>query len=40
MPAADQPLQTDVAYHLRTGQHDITAYDWDQYLAFAARHLR
>ncbi|MCC7176119.1 MAG: acetylxylan esterase [Bryobacterales bacterium] len=39
MPAPDHPIQTDVAYHLRTGPHDINAWDWDQYLDFAVKHL-
>ena len=39
MPPADQPAGDTVRYHLRTGKHDITAYDWQQYLEFAARHL-
>jgi len=35
MPALDQALLNDtVAYHVRTGKHDVTAFDWDQYLRF------
>ena len=37
MPAADQPVGKTIGYHLRTGPHDITAYDWEQYLNFADR---
>jgi len=40
MPPADQPVGETVRYHLRTGKHDITAYDWQQYLDFAERHFR
>jgi hypothetical protein len=35
MPAVHQPIMHDVAYHIRAGKHDVTAYDWDQYLKFA-----
>jgi hypothetical protein len=35
MPGLHQPLMHDVAYHIRAGKHDVTAYDWDQYLKFA-----
>jgi hypothetical protein len=38
MPAADKPVMGTIGYHLRTGQHDVTAYDWEQYLTFADRH--
>lgn len=38
MPPADHPAQGDaLAYHLRTGTHAITGYDWAQYLDFADR---
>jgi len=40
MPAVDSPMQLDVAYHMRTGKHDVTDYDWYQYLKFADAHLR
>ena len=41
MPEADSPIQNgDIGYHLRTGKHDITEYDWTQYLNFADRHLQ
>jgi len=35
MPPLDQPIGHTVRYHVRTGPHDVTAYDWAQYLAFA-----
>ena len=38
-PKADMPLNAgSVGYHLRTGVHDITRYDWQCYLDFADGH--
>jgi hypothetical protein len=40
MPGANQPVGDRVRYHVRSGPHDITAYDWEQYLDFADRQWR
>ena len=35
-PAADAPLQSgNVGYHVRTGHHGITDFDWERYMDFA-----
>ena len=39
-PEPDHPVGHQVGYHLRTGKHDVTDYDWEQYLNFADRHLK
>ncbi|MFP6768955.1 MAG: acetylxylan esterase [Planctomycetaceae bacterium] len=38
MPKADSPVHGRIGYHLRTGPHDVTDYDWQQYIAFARKH--
>ena len=35
MPGLDQPVGESVRYHIRAGKHDVTAYDWEQYLKCA-----
>jgi len=35
MPPVNQPVGSTIRYHIRTGGHGITIYDWQQYIAFA-----
>lgn len=37
-PAPETPVGDTIGYHLRTGTHDITLYDWSRYIDFAERH--
>lgn len=32
MPGLETPVGEVVRYHIRSGKHDVTDYDWDQYL--------
>lgn len=40
MPDVNQPAGNTIGYHIRTGKHDVTDYDWEQYLDFADRNVR
>jgi hypothetical protein len=39
-PGLNQPVMGTIGYHIRSGAHDVTTYDWEQYLDFAELHLR
>ncbi|MGI9550825.1 MAG: acetylxylan esterase [Aurantibacter sp.] len=40
MPDANRPIQNTVAYHIRTGEHDVTDYDWEQYIKWATKFVK
>jgi len=40
MPSVNSPVTGSIGYHIRTGGHAVTPYDWKQYLDFADLHLK
>ena len=40
MPPIDKPSMGRIGYHIRSGGHDVTAFDWKAYLDFADKHLK
>ena len=39
-PPVDTPAGGTIHYHVRSGNHDVTDYDWEQYLNFLDKYVR
>lgn len=39
MPKVNEPVAGVIGYHIRSGVHDVTAYDWARYLDFADKYM-
>ncbi|HXB10318.1 MAG TPA: hypothetical protein VNW04_24515, partial [Puia sp.] len=35
MPTLEHPVGQTIRYHIRNGKHDLTLYDWQEYMNFA-----
>jgi len=40
IPEVHSPIHKSVAYHIREGKHDVTDYDWEQYIKWAGEFLK
>ena len=39
-PKVNKPTHGRIGYHVREGKHDVTDFDWKQYMDFADKHLK
>jgi len=39
MPPINKPVMSTIGYHIRSGGHDVTDFDWTAYMDFADKHL-
>jgi hypothetical protein len=39
-PTVNHPVGEFIGYHIRSGKHGVTTYDWQQFIQFASKHFR
>ena len=39
LPEIEQPVTSRIGYHIRSGGHDVTTYDWNRFMDFADKHM-
>ena len=39
-PKVNKPIRGRIGYHVRKGKHDITLFDWEEYIKFSDFHLK
>ena len=40
MPELNQAIQNTLAYHIRSGKHDLTDYDWEQFIKWTNKFIK
>ncbi|MGQ9462968.1 MAG: glucuronyl esterase domain-containing protein [Candidatus Fervidibacter sp.] len=40
MPPLNKPVMGTIGYHIRSGSHALTEYDWERYMDFADKHFK
>ncbi len=39
-PAVNDAIMSTIGYHIRSGKHDVTGFEWERYMDFTDKHLK